>query len=200
MKAMTAFAGRLLGGNVSADGSTWYANRLQWSVQEDLTTWADTTDGTLDLRNWADPIVRLMKLRSDLVVVYRRHSTWLAVETGDPTDAIASWHTRYEGLWAANSLQAIGMKHIFLGYDDVYTFDGVQMDPVGARIRKDLFLLSDEDSLQNAWSFADARAKNYYLVTTLAAGGQRAWIYDWEEGKWSTQNFTDYTSLGTWYN
>jgi len=195
-RASVGYLGRLFGGNVY-DGS-WLLNRIQWSDDGDITAWSGATSGSLDLKDEGDPIYRLGILPNHIGVAYRWESVYLLVPTGDPYDPIGHQFLEARGMLAANSLQSIGHAHIFLGHDDIYLCTVSGLQPVGLKVREDLFKDADPAKLSLAWSFLDKREKDYYLVIEMSDSTQRAFIYNYEQGTWTQQDLTGYTCLATW--
>jgi len=61
-----------------------------------------------------------------------------------------------------------------------------------------LFRDADEAKLEYAWSFLDRRTKEYYLMTEMKDATLRAWIFNYEDRQWATQDVTGYTALSIW--
>ena len=194
MKCIAPYLSRLFGGQAGG-----YLNRIEWSAEGDITTWSGDTWGQLDLPDEADGIMRLGWLRGNFLLVVREESVGVLNPTGDPEDPVAYQPRFSRGACSRNSFSRIENAYIYLGYEDVYICDGASLQNVGTPIRRELFSTADASKLQYAWSFVDKRDKDYYLVTTLDDGTQRAWIYNYEQGVWSQQDLTDYTFLARWY-
>jgi len=179
--------------------AAWLQNRIQWSDEGDITAWAGTTSGSLDLEDEGDPIIRLGLLPNHIAVALRRDSTYLITPTGNPFDPIGSQFLEARGMLAANSLQSTGRALIFLGHDDIYVCTTSGLQPIGFKVREELFKDSDPAKINLAWSFLDRREKDYYLVTEMKDSTQRGWIFNYEHGAWTQQDLTGYTCLASWY-
>jgi len=183
MRAMIGWLGCLFGGDV-LPGNNWLNNRIQWSDYQDITE--------------GDPIRRFGLFRGNIMAVLRRDTVYIAYPTGDPGDPITCQPFARRGILAPNSLQMLEEEYLFLGDDDIYMLSTRALERVGGRVRTDLFRDADESNLQYAWSFLDKRTKEYYLLTVMEDATLRAWIYNYEDGQWASQDLTGYTSLAIW--
>jgi len=197
MRCCVGYLGRLVGGSVTP-ASDELLNRLQFSLYGDITTWSGATAGDHDLVDEGDRILRLALLRGHQLLILRQETTYIGYPTTVPGDPIATQFLSNWGIFARQSLQPIGNSYIFMGGDDIYIADATAVVPVGWKIRRHLFRDATPSTLDQAWSFTDKRAKNYYLVVAMSDGTQMAWIYNWEEQAWTQQDLTGYTMLGTW--
>lgn len=198
MRTCIGYLGRLWGGFIY-DVDKWYANRMAWSLDGDVTNWSAPYAGWKDLPDAGDPILAYGRLPGNILLVYRRKSISACYPLGDPYEPVGIQPLASRGLWAPMSLQELETSHIFLGYDDVYIATTGSLQPVGAPIREDLFRLSTPATLRYAWSFNDKTRKEYYLVTKVTGGGRRAWIFNYERGVWSQQNLATCAFLVSWF-
>lgn len=196
-RCMIGWLGCLFTGNV-LPGNNWLFNRIQWSDYQDITAWSGATSGYYDLSDEGDPIKRLGLFRGNIMPIIRRDSVYVAYPTGDPGDPIVAQPFAKRGIVAPNSLQMLEEEYLFLGDDDIYMLSTRTLDRVGGRVRTDLFKDVDESALPYAWSFLDRRTKDYYLITTMQDGTQRAWIFNYEDGQWASQDYTGYTAMVIW--
>jgi len=200
-KCIIGYLGRLVCGAVYDDvAATWCLNRVQWSDENDITTFSLVgTSGYEDLRDEGDLIQRLSRSQSNVLRILRNHSVWVAEPTLDAYAPITLKYLANRGIMAPNTLQHLDKDtDAFLGEDDVYLL-GDTLEPVGWKVRKDIFKLADPARKELAWSFVDELEKEYYVVVDLADGTTRAWILNWESMVWSQQDLTGYTCLLGWY-
>jgi len=196
MRCCIGYLGRLVGGSVTP-GETELINRLQWSTEGNITVYAGTTSGYLDMKDRGDRILRMGLLRGHQLLILRQETTYIGYPTLIPGNPIATSHLAQRGIFARQSLQELENAYIFMGKDDIYLADATGVVPIGWKIRKPLFRDATPSTLDRAWSFTDKRAKNYYLVVAVS-GGAVAWIYNWEEKAWTWQDLSGYTTLATW--
>lgn len=200
-KSVLGWLGRLFcGGVYDSENEVWFLNRLQWSEEGDITSWPLTgTSGFEDLADEGDLIQRLSRSQGNYLRVLRNASAWAALPTTDPYSPFTLEYIGNRGILAPNSLQRLTKDtDIFLGADDIYML-GATLEPVGWKIRRELFGRADGTRLQYAWSFVDPLSSEYYLVVDLKDGTRRAYILNWQELTWMQQDLTGYTCLLSWY-
>jgi len=197
-KAFCGWLGRMLNGNVY--DTAWYMNRLWWSGINDLTDYTSLSSGYLDLEGESDAILNLEVTTGNVVLIFRRKSIYLGVPISFVENPIGSQYLSSYGLLAPDSVQRAGVDFFYLGDSDVYAIS--QYDApvsIGVKVRKEIFALADPAHISEAWSFLDSMNKLYYLIITLKDATTRAWIFNFEQKSWTTQNFTGIFSLGTWH-
>lgn len=197
-RCLIGHLGSLYSANNYSSGA-WHPNRLEWSDYGDITTWSGITSGDLYLTDEGDDIYRLGRYPGRVLGIFRRHSIYLGLPTGDYSNPIAEQPLWKHGIYAPNTLQPVENAYIFMGDDDVYIAGQANFESVGLAIRQDLFRNADPDKLFYAWSYMDKRAKEYYLVTDMKDGTRRGWIFNWEQKTWTHQDMTGYECLCTWW-
>lgn len=169
----------------SADAST----RLQFSVVGNSGNWdTTTTGGFLDLttsatgEEQAEPLTGMRGLAGRLVF-YKRRSIGEVTPTGISTPQFTSEvRIRGQGCAAPYTLANAGHSHFFLGDDNVYAWDGVQLRTIGDPIQKDLLGIIDNNQLLNYFGSLDHSRQEYYLV--LSSG--ITFVYDYLRDTWTS--------------
>lgn len=205
---ITIFNGRLVCGYNSEAGTT-YAQRTRASVVNSfvnfntaqgaqVTDHADTPGEITGLNYHAND---LLVLKSDAII--------RGQETGNLRSPIA-YPVRYAtGCMANRSFQHISAnRSIFLGPDNFYAFTGGEPEPIGDRIKRDLFKNLNYTRLRQIVGAVD-KASNIYRcwIPTESSGldyATRAYCYNWLEDRWWIEDWpigiTSYLyspSLGT---
>jgi hypothetical protein len=204
VRTFCGYLGRIFTGNIyDSGGGVWRPNRIQWSAFTNLTYWDYATypsAGYLDLNNSLDHIYNIEVAKSNILVIFRRFSIYIAYPNALAENPISDQFNNNHGIYAPNSLQRAGDMFFYLGDDDVYKFTlNEGSTSIGARIRDELFSLYSPAAILYVWSFLDSINKDYYLVTKLADNTYRAWIYNYEQDSWTLQDFETNISLGVWY-
>jgi hypothetical protein len=110
--------------------------QLWCSAYSDDTTWGGT--GTSAVFNIGlqdgDPITSLVPLGNELII-YKNNSIWQMVG-----DNLQNWVQQKSidnmGCVAPKSVvNVIGLGHIFLGYDNMYFYDGTSLAPIGTNVK-----------------------------------------------------------------
>jgi len=198
-RTIAGWQDRLFEGGVY-DTSAWFANRIRWSKVGDITNYSDPSAGFMDLKDEGDPIERLRKIQSNMLLVLRRGSSYLGVPQNDYLNPVGFQRIHNFGIWAPATLQELvrGASWMFLSDDDIYRVDGTNFKDVGRKIRRELFRTVSATDLPYAWAWVDQREKEYYLVTKMADGTTRAWIYNFAEDTWTIQDLTGTQYIVTW--
>ena len=180
------------------------SNRIQWSALAQYNDWATTTGhgGFLDLYDGTVEEITNGKILADRLVVYRKSSITDIVATGDPENPFLPEGRVYGlGCLAPWTLVNLGQSHVFLANDfNVYTWDGVNLNPIGTPIHSYIRQLYDPSTM-NSWittPFAAAFVsyKEYWLVLSQLGSGQYvALIYDYLRDTWTRDVFTNLYSI-----
>jgi hypothetical protein len=120
---------------------------VQWSSKGrfdhwDTATYADTGSQVIgDSPDW----ILTMKKLGEYLIVYKERSIYIGRKSflADPALIFDPAPGQGIGLAAPNSVGDLGEEHIFLGWDDVYVFSLKGIDPIGTRIKEDLFYGED---------------------------------------------------------
>lgn len=132
------FDGRLVVGDVNGQRTV-----VAWSSKGridhwDTGTYADT--GNQVLGDSPDAIMTMMRL-GEYLAVYRERSIWLGRRTfiNDPALIFEPAPGTGVGIASPQSIGDLGKEHFFLGWDDVYVFSLAGLEPIGTRIKEELF-------------------------------------------------------------
>ena len=173
-------------------------NRIQWTANAVYKDWATTTDhgGFLDLYDGIVEPITGAKVLGNRLAIYRTSSISDFVATGDPTSPfLPDGRVFGLGCLVPNSLVNLGQMHFFVANDyNVWSWDGVNLTPIGTPIHKYVRELYDPDS-QNTWMTAPFGAafmgfKEYWLCFPSPTGGSVVLIYDYLRDTW-TRDFID---------
>jgi len=146
-KAIAKLGERLCFYHVIENG-TAYTQRVKWTVAGGLSTtpvatdWSDTGSGNTDLESTmgSDFIMSASKL-GNYVIIYGERTILMQEYTGRVSSPF-SFYTRVSGvgLAATRAIVNLGNEHIFLGFDDVYSYKGGREAPsIGDNVSTELF-------------------------------------------------------------
>ena len=140
--ACAVYDGRLVIGGTN-DG----LSVAQWSSKGrfdhwDTGTYSDT--GSQVIGDSPDQIIALRRL-GDYLICYKQRSTFIGRKSylADPAIIFEPAPGQGIGIASANSIGDLGEEHIFLGWDDVYSFSLRGVEPIGTRIKDELFYGTD---------------------------------------------------------
>lgn len=143
-KCMLNYNGFLILGHTIEDGVN-YPQRIRWSQWENPFVWHNNEDlsgqaGYADLSEGVDWVQRLVPLGPQIVCYKERSIQVLTYVGGDiifeKRPAIIG-----TGLLAPKAIVDLGDEHIFIGPDNIYSFDLIEPKICGDDIAKDFFRL-----------------------------------------------------------
>ena len=194
-----SFGGRLLMGN-TYEGTDHYDYRLRWTnagSSEILQTlnYHDLTD---------DDSSRIMggEAQSSYFNIYKQNTIYRITHVADELNiglifAITPvW--KFGGTLAGRTVQTFNSIQYFLGLDDVYAFDGVNLRSITThtqsrthRIRDDIFSKRNEAAINKCFGSINQKNSEYWLwiVRSGETFPQIAYVYSIVLGTWTTFEF-----------
>lgn len=138
------------------------------------------------------PITALRTL-GDYVVIYKQKAMYLGVYQGPPL--VWGWRLVSSdiGTWSQESVVKVGFAHYFIGYDNIYRFDGSQPVPIGDGMQEWFFNDLAKASAGLIAGFYDRlNALIYWFYPSQAGGGAvDKWIaYQPASGRWGAGTLT----------
>lgn len=178
------FKGFLFVGNTE-EGGSHYPTRLRWSQWQNPRLWHNNEDGSgmsgyIDIDDTDGKIMALKRI-GDVLYVYKENSIIALTYTGDP-DSIFSKEvvTTKAGLIAPEAVVELPHMNIFMGEDDIYSFDGNTCNGIGENIKEWFFnVFLDKSSVERVFGYYDE--KNQEVVFCLnknEEGTENEYIYD----------------------
>lgn len=128
----------------------------------------------------------------DDIIVYKRRSTYVGRFTG-PAEV---WNfTQVDsdvGCVGQDAVCDTGKAHYFIGDDDIYAFDGVQVRPIGRGVLRDWFVgVRDPKQMQKSQAFWDKQNQLAWFFFPSVAGGSEldsGLVYHPSTNKWGRAN------------
>lgn len=184
-KVVREFKDYLLLMDVTEDGNR-YPQRVRWS---DTATPDDFDGGNasyIDLPGY-DWIKTGLKFRGDYIVVLKSRSIWVGYATGDSTIFQFDQKVSGVGCMSAKTVQNLGDSIIFLGWEDIYLFDGINYEEIGGPIREELFQTLNPAQADRCLGAIFEDQKEYWLFVPSSTSTycDVAWVYNYELKKWS---------------
>ena len=160
-----------------------------------------------DLMDSPGDIRALRRLGND-VVAYKERSMYIGRYVGAPM--VWTWIQipGEIGTPSAESVVNIGTSHIFVGFEDIYLFDGSRPQPIGQKI-KQWFFRSVNPSYRHKIVGSHDRARSLvrFHYPSLASTGDldACLVYHYPTGRWGTEDMAieaavEYTSAGVTYD
>lgn len=162
-------------------------NIFKWKKNEDgsgESGWGDLTDGV----DWAQRLVAF----GNYVVAYKERSIQVLSYVGG--DLI--WDKRPEisgtGLLAPRAIMDLGNEHLFVGPDNIYSFNLIDAAIAGDSIAKEFFQMLDPGRAHLTTSFyVEEIPENWFpFVSTTSADGSidKAIVYNTDTKAWSIRD------------
>jgi hypothetical protein len=156
--------------------------RVRWPVSGDHTNWSGVGSGFNDLIDDVQPLRRMRKIGSSLAI-YSSMGITLATITGNVNGPASFQQVVFDiGLYSPFSLQGRNITQYFIGTDNFYSFNGLQVTPLLGAVRRYVYSqLSPAQALQNfAFMLADSQEYVACVATSSNTAADTAWVYNWE--------------------
>jgi hypothetical protein len=189
-KSVSMFQGSLVHLNLRESGKQ-LTRSVKWSDTGQIEVYDNSAtpgiSGDFVLFQGFDEGQRLEPL-SNYLVAYRSESIHLMSFTGAPFYFSQQQVVSGIGLLAPRCLLNLDTRHLFLGNDDVYIFNGVDLESVGAEIRDQLFSELDQSVVHRSLMTYDATRMQAQLVVPGPGNNgypNTWWLFNLNTGVWS---------------
>lgn len=167
------------------EGGTVFERRIRWSNDLDCELWTATDFRDITGDDEIEGHAELL----DSLVVFTTRGIHNVRYVGAPFDFGVQTRVQGVGALAGGSIQAIrNQSIIFLGDDDVYAYDGVRAQKIGAPVRDLIFETLHYKNRNLVRSHFDEITGRYYLSIPLADDDFRNHItlaFDVDRAAWS---------------
>jgi hypothetical protein len=197
-KTLANFQSRLIGGFITEAG-VQCPFRVQWSIAGDPETITGTGSGFVDLAESADWVVALATLKSKLFV-FKERSIWELAYVGGTT--VFKPYLRVEGIgtYSPRSVVNLGDELIFLGTDNIYLFDGLEVTPIGQNVIPLLFetntrLVNAAKANRVAATYVEELREYSFCCPTEGDVPNLLFTYNFDVKSWALRNL-EVTAFG----
>jgi len=183
------------------DAGTIHEQGIMYSKAGDMTTWDEGAAGSEDLFGTQDQIMGIYSL-ADRLIVYKKYSITSGVSTGDDTlpFSFSQGAVRDIGLAAPRAIVSMNRQHYFLGWDNVYMYDGIRCQEVGDIIKDGIFDALNSEYIHYCFMgiVGDERAIALHIPTGDSSTIDKVYVvYD---NKWNEWEYADsMTALGRYW-
>jgi len=213
-----------VGAFVFAANTSAGSNIINWAGINSYTSWAAsiaTQAGNDTLTATQGPITAIKQFGS-AIVVYKQNSMFLGINVGPPNiwQINAGQIVGSAGAMSQESVVSIGTsenpKHIFMGSNDFYLYDGSRPVPIGAaRVKQTVFNAINQARYYACCALHDQINNLVYFFYPVADSDfpDHCVVYNYRSNKWGVNdqqiqiasNFVPggsitYTSIGTIYS
>ncbi len=139
--------------------------------------------------------------KGDYVVIFKERSIWVGYATGDSDIFQFDQRVSGAGCAASKTVESLGDELIFLGWDDVYVFNGIDYEPIGGQIQKELFDTMNPKAIEKCFGVIVEDQKEYWLFTPSTGSDycDTVWVFNYDLNKWTHHFFIDYHSSFGYY-
>jgi len=160
--------------------------RVRRPVASDHTDWTGLGSGFTDMVETPFHLRGLKKLSSQLAVYAEK-----AIYMGTRTE-LAEAPARYQiqvtdiGLYAPYTLKGRNELHYFMGNDDVYMFNGAQIQSLGWQVRESIFPVLNIAKIHMMFGEITFDTQEYllFLCTGSSLTPDRVWVHNWAREIW----------------
>lgn len=198
------FAGFLFAGGTKEDG-VFYPQRLRFCQWNNLFRWKNNADGSgqAGWLNFSDGVDWMQNAQplGNYLVVYKERSICIMTYVGG--SQIFNQRTAIQGigLIAPQALINLGDEHIFVGPDNIYSYDLLEPKMAGDDIRTEFFRLLDPSYTCNIRGFfIEEVPEAYFSFTSINSEdntNDMALVYNTETKAWSIRELP-MTAFGYW--
>lgn len=178
-----------------------YPQRGRWSDTADPEDFLNGNASYVDLTG-ADWVQGAIKFKGDYLVVCKERSIWVGYATGDSDVFQFDQKITGTGCAAPKTIEDLGDEVIFLGWDDVYAFDGTDYislteDNVGVRLINSI----NPEQIGKCFGVIIEEQKEYWLFYPSVGSDycDAAWCFNYNLNKWTRHTFSDYISMYGYY-
>lgn len=195
-----AFEGFLVLGYLQENGDT-VPQKIRWSRFGDFNNWANNVDGSGQagafLFEGPDFGKGMFQLKRELMF-YRERSIEAQSYIGPPDIFGFRRAETGTGLMSFSCLIDLGDRHILLGPDNIWAYNGINLVPIADQIKDEFFNSLDPSQRDNCKMFFVEESDELWLSfsTTGDQVHDKAYIYNIALDKWSGPRDVDATGYG----
>ncbi len=184
-KYVTEFKNHLVFANTTENGNA-LPQRMRWTNTGETDELTAGNASYFDLKG-DDHITGLMKFRGDYLIAAKERSIWLLTATGDSDIFDPAQVIQHTGVVAGRTMQNIGEEVIFLGWDDVCAFNGIEARSLTTkRVRNELMGSIDPANVHRCFGVHFGDVDEYWLFVpqTGSTYPDLVWVYNYSENSW----------------
>jgi hypothetical protein len=151
-----------------------------------------------DLLNSTDEILGIVPLQTNFII-YKENSISQMIPNpsgGNEDPFQINQNKASVGTVSIRTIFDMGQLHIFFGNDNIYGFDGVNVEPIGAEVIQDIRKNINRPYYQNMFAGVFPNEDLYCLFVPYNYSGQdlvafsnRAYVFDYKDKTWSIWDF-----------
>jgi hypothetical protein len=182
---------------VFAANTSANAHGVQWSALGDYTSWSASiaTQAGSDTLTATSGSITAARRFGSTIVIYKKNSMFLGVYVGPPTIWEFSLIPGQAGAMSQEVVVNIGTpenpKHIFMGQDDFYLYDGSKPIPLGTnRVKQQVYgsLLQSRSYACTALHKPNESLVYFYYPTSDSTIPDKCVVYNYRTDQWGVDD------------
>lgn len=190
-KYLVSFKNYLVLLDVTENGNR-YPQRVRWS---DTAQPANFVSGNASYWDIPGPhwIKGAVVFKGDHLLICTERSVWLIYATGDTDIFDVDQIVAGQGCSAGRTIKNLPDEVVFMGWDDVYSCNGIDVEPIGTKVQRELFKSLNPSELDRCFAAVNEDQKEYWLfiVTGTNTYPNEAWIFHYDLRTWSHHTYND---------
>lgn len=194
------FKGHLFLWDVTENGNR-YPQRGRWSDTADPEDFLNGNALYVDLTG-PDWVQGAIKFKGDYLFVFKERSIWVGYATGDSDVFQFDQKVTGAGCAASKTIEDLGDEIIFLGWDDVYVFDGIDYKSLTEdKVGMELINSINPKQVGKCFGVIIEEQKEYWLFYPSTASDfcDAAWCFNYNLNTWTRHTVDDYISMYGYY-
>jgi len=182
-----------------------FPQRIDWCDQGLPETWSGGSSGTVNLAKTSDFIMAAEIIKGKLAIL-KEHSITICSFVGG-VDPFVFEEKKIQGIGciARNTVISRGTDIVFMGWDNIYSFDGFSCLPIGNKIAPKLFSSLNHSKVDMCCAHLIEELSLYVLLFPKIGSDfpNAAWIWDYKKNVWfywELANEITYTGYYTSYD
>lgn len=177
----------------TVEGGKPMQQRVRWPDTADPTEWNTGNSSYQDLPG-SDWIKGAVRYRNDYLVVLKSRSLWLGYSSADTAIFQFDNNDPKVGCAAGRTAVFIDGLVVFLGWSDIYKFDGIEAESIGSLIRKEVFRAIKTEEIDRSFGIDLEEYMEYWLHVTTSASSYPdiAWVLNRQTGRFTRYKFADH--------
>ena len=198
-KYVIEFKSYLLLLDVTEEGDR-YPQRIRWSDTADPEDFINGNASYQDLSG-ADWIVGAIKFKGDYVVIFKERSIWVGYATGDSDILQFDLKVSGAGCVSGMTIESLGDEIVFLGWDDIYVFNGIDYESIGTQVQREIFATMNPQEMNRCFGLVVEEQKEYWLFVPSASSTypDMVWCFNYNLNKWTRHSFNDFITMYGYY-
>ena len=188
-KYIKKFKNYLVAGNTIESGNQ-YPQRIRWSdtgLPESWTPGAGSNAGYQDLTEGVDFITGI-DLLGDWIIVFKERSIYAGYLSGTPGEIFAfDMKVDGTGCAAGSTIGSVKNFLFFMGFDNIYSFDGLNINTIGDNVKDEIFSLLNPAAIGQSFALVIDNLDEYHLFIPTGTNTycDTEFIYNYRLNSWT---------------